>query len=87
MKYIKEGLLYDTETAELIGTAVLNNDQGTESLYKTPNGRYFTTVHTSDGEPDKFNVGVPEDEAQEWAEDGCDADTVLKFFGDLIKAA
>ncbi|MBN1532105.1 MAG: hypothetical protein JXA20_05540 [Spirochaetes bacterium] len=97
MKKVFDGLLYDTSTAEEVGAwgnGLYGNDfnRCEETLYRTPNGRYF--LHGEGGAASKYQrvcgqnswtggeeiIPMTPEEAQEWAEQHLDGDTVAAEF-------
>lgn len=103
MKYISDGLVYDTDLSTEIGTA----DPGapgtfhacSETLYRTPNGRYFLE---GEGGPmsrwrkPAFEGGwtggrgmrvLSEQDALRWAEQHLSAGDIEAHFGRLLKQA
>ena len=85
MKRIEQKLIYDTETAELIGTTTFK-DLGEELLYKTPNGNYFYLSCPSGGDS-YITVEDSIEEAYKWAQKELDPDVVIRFFGDMLDVA
>jgi DNA polymerase III sliding clamp (beta) subunit (PCNA family) len=91
MKKVINGKLYDTETAELIGTGGSNGRSRTdfqwcdESLYKTKNGRFFLAGYG--GPMTRYSRGgediipLTEKEALQWCEDAeLHSDTIAQNF-------
>lgn len=70
MKKIIKGLLYDTETAELIFEDALNN----KALYVTPGGNYFMLYNNTDITPRS------EESAKEYLGEN-DADKYIEIWG------
>ncbi|MCW3140464.1 MAG: hypothetical protein N2V71_07695 [Methanophagales archaeon] len=81
MKRIVNGLMYDTEKADLISTSgdyIIN-----ECLYRTKNGRYFLYKYIGGSE---FLQPLNLIEVFQWLSDH-DPDTALELFPDKIKEA
>lgn len=93
---IINGKLYDTETAEFVGSysnglGVGNFRNSSEELYKTKKGRWFlcgeggamSAWSESYGDsqgPGENIIALTEDEAKEWLEEHSDADTYEQHF-------
>lgn len=96
MKKVIRGRMYDTDTAQLIGSYRYLGEDDTryvyEELYRKKTGEYF--LYGEGGPASKYSVccGQNEwrggekiiplsfEEAQKWAEEHVDADTYMKFF-------
>jgi len=80
MKFVKFGMVWDTDTATVIGSR--NNS----TLYKTEQNRYFIVDVTTDDE----SVCTPlrPEDALWWAEEfDLPTESILKHFGNLVKDA
>lgn len=103
MKQVIDGKMYNTDTAEEIGS--WSNHLGgdfrscSETLYRTKKGNYF--VHGEGGAMSKYAeqcgdgmgggsaiIPMDKDEAFEWAQQHCgDEDDVIEHFKDMIEEA
>ena len=102
MRAIIGGRLYDTETAELLGSATWGEGfyRVIEMLYLTANGAYF--ISGCGGAATRWARAVPgeantkaggegilrltEDEARTWAEQHLTADEYIEAFGEVEPA-
>lgn len=103
MKKIINGALYNTETAQVLGTwtnGLYSNDFGycAERLFQTKSGKYF--LYGTGGANSKYgkwhgNSGGPGEEirpytmkeAMEWAEEHLDGEDYIKIFGEPDEAS
>jgi hypothetical protein len=103
MKQVIDGKMYNTDTAEEIGSWSNNLGYGdfrscSETLYRTEKGNYF--VHGKGGAMSKYaescgdSIGsgseiIPMDRAEafEWAQQHCGDEDVMEHFNDMIEEA
>ena len=98
MRKIIYGRMYNTETAECIGEYENMEDAGnfryySETLYKKRNGEFFLVGEGNALSPygecrgsmrmsgERFTP-YEEEEAKEWVEQHCDAETYIELFGE-----
>ncbi len=93
MEFLKDGVLYNTETSTKIGGLIEYYEDGIftnyyESLYLSKNKQYYLFITRGRLLPRPTGVKVlSNDEAFRWATEYLSVDTVKKHFSDMISEA
>jgi len=87
MEFVKDGVLYNTETSTKIGEPIqCSNPEFYETLYLSKNKQYYLFITRGRLLPRPTDVKVSSnDEAFRWATHRLSVDTVKKHFSDKIK--
>ena len=89
MKKVIKGKKLDTQTAKIVGTAMIDDDKDiVETLYRTKSATYFIHNVYSKSTTGKLEVGediylVSADEAKMWAKKWLTQSEYDSFFGDI----
>lgn len=86
MEFLKDGVLYNTETSTKIGKPIqCSNPEFYETLYLSKNKQYYLFITRGRLLPRPTDVKVlTNDEALDWATRYLSVDTMKKHFSDMI---